>query len=328
MAALSERLAQLSPERRRLLQKLLAGSQDPARLSGTSLEPTETSPKAAEPGASAPLLSLASIDREAPEGSPEAVKTTFRRFYDSVSEQLNATVFGDFSFFLNYGYVVDLGPQCAVVELPEHCLNRNSVKLVLEMIGDCPISRMRVLDVGCGRGGTLETLARFFEPASAVGVDLSPIAIAFCQRAHRHPCLRFEVGDAEDLPFSEGSFDVVTSVESSHGYPDVFAFYTNVRRVLVPGGHFLYTDVLPVDRRGECLAYLQDLGFRIEQDRDITTNVLRSCDEIARARVGAFSSANDPQLMANFLAVPGSEVYESMERRQWIYTIMRLRKPV
>jgi SAM-dependent methyltransferase len=326
MVALPDRLAQLSPERRRLLEKLLAES-DPSRPAAGSIA-AGADCRSADPGASPPLLSFDSVDDgEAPEGSPEAVKATLRRFYDSVSEQLDATLFGDFSFFLNYGYVADLGPQLAVVELPEHCLNRNSVKLVLEMIGDCPITGRRVLDVGCGRGGTVDILTRFFEPTSIVGMDLSPVAIAFCRRAHRHPRVRFEVGDAENLPFPEGSFDAVTNVESSHGYPNIFAFYTQVHRVLVPGGVFLYADVLPVERRRECLTYLGDLGFLIEQDRDITGNVLRSCDEIARARVSAFASANDPQLMANFLAVPGSEVYDSMNGHLLIYSITRLRKP-
>jgi phthiocerol/phenolphthiocerol synthesis type-I polyketide synthase E len=300
MDALKDRLAHLSPERQRLLEALLAGSENPVRPRENPSRADGTSPTNAPPEPSAPLLSLSPVTRDAPEGSPESVKATFQRFYDSVSDQLDATPFGDFSFFLNYGYQVDLGAQCAVVELPEHCLNRNSVKLVLETIGNCPIEGRCVLDVGCGRGGTVETLIRFFEPTRVVGLDLSPAAIAFCRRAHRHPQLRFEVGDAENLPFPDASLDVVTNIESSHSYPNLFTFYTEVYRILELNGHFLYADVLPVAQRRECLAYFRDLGFAIEQDRDITNNVLRSCDEIARSRVGAFSSANDPQLMANF----------------------------
>jgi hypothetical protein len=70
------------------------------------------------------------------------------------------------------------------------------------------------------------------------------------------------------------------------------------------------------------------MGFVLHLDRDITSNVLRSCDEVAQRRVGAFQAANDQQLMGNFLAAPGSAVYEQMCSRSWTYRILKLQKPV
>jgi ubiquinone/menaquinone biosynthesis C-methylase UbiE len=80
-----------------------------------------------------------------------------------------------------------------------------------------------------------------------VGVDLAPEAVVFCRKVHRRAA-RFEVGDAEHLPFDDGAFDVVTNIESSHTYPNLRAFFAEVRRVLVSGGRFLSTDLLPVQR--------------------------------------------------------------------------------
>ena len=59
------------------------------------------------------------------------------------------------------------------------------------------------------------------------------------------PGLAFEVGDAERMPFPDASFDAVVNVESSHCYPSMPAFLSEVRRVLRPGGHFLYADLRP-----------------------------------------------------------------------------------
>src|SRR5262249_42507038 len=136
----------------------------------------------------------------------------------------------------------------------------------------------------------------------------------------------FDEGDAEHLPFFAESFDAVINVESSHSYPNVFAFYAEVLRVLRPGGCFLYADVFPAGLPNDCLRYMSRIGFKIERETDITTNVLLSCDEIARTRVGAYASNNDPELMQNFLATPGSQVYEDMRMRRWSYRIFRLRK--
>ena len=101
-----------------------------------------------------------------------------------------------------------------------------------------------MLDVGCGRGGTAALIAERFD-ADVTGVDLSPEAIAFCRRMHDSPRMRFEVGDAEHVPVDDRAFDVVTNVESSHTYPNLRAFFAEVSRVLVSGGVFLYTDLLP-----------------------------------------------------------------------------------
>src|SRR5262249_47016225 len=112
--------------------------------------------------------------------------------------------------------------------------------------------------------------------ALATGVDLSPEAVAFCQRTHRHPAIRFEIGDAEHLPFEAPSSDVVTNTESPHTSPTLRAFFAEVRRVLVTGGWFLYPDLLPVARWMEVRALLGPLGFPVVADRLITLNVLAS----------------------------------------------------
>jgi phthiocerol/phenolphthiocerol synthesis type-I polyketide synthase E len=314
MAKTDERISALAPERRKLLESLLRAKVDARTLVPGTPQPPPT------PAAEAAL----SFDTE--QGGSDGVKAMYRRFYNAVTEQLDASVFGEFAYFLNYGYVPDLSPQHAVVALPDHYLNRNSVKLVLEVIADCPIEGRRVLDVGCGRGGAVHVLTQFFAPAHVTGLDLSPGAIDFCRRAHRRSNVHFELGDAEHLPFANDSFDVVINIESSHTYPNIQAFYNEVWRVLVPGGYFLYTDVHPVAKWLECIVHLQSLGFLIERNVDITTNVLLSCDEIARTRVQAFAAGNDPELMKNFLAVPGSEVYDAMQQRLWAYNMLQSRK--
>lgn len=310
MGDLASRLQELSPERRRLMEHLLKG-----RLEA---EAAATSPPR-EPERPLTLEYARTTD---------AAKQNFRRFYNDVSTQLDASPFGPFAYFLNYGYVPIAGNNDdAVIQLPEKYFNKNSVRLVLEVVGDCPIDRQRVLDVGCGRGGTVFTLRQFFQPGSVVGLDLAANAIQFCTRVHRYPDVSFREGDAEQLPFPDASFDVVTNIESSHTYPNIRSFYLEVYRVLAPGGRFLYTDVLPRNKSEECVGLLEQLGFGILRNRDITANVLLSCDEIAASRVQAFQGGNDASLVRNFLAAPGSQVYEEMKSRAWVYRLFTLRKP-
>src|SRR5262249_52438827 len=162
----------------------------------------------------------------------------------------------------------------------EQMLNKNSVQLVLEVLEDCVAPGSVVLDIGCGRGGTVFVITEFFRAARIVGLDLSAAAIAFCRRAHRYPGVSVLQADSEGLPFRGDCFDVVINIESSSCYPDPAAFYSEVGRVLSDGGRFLYADCLPLGRFEEGIQFLKQTGFVVERDRDITSNVLASCDQI------------------------------------------------
>jgi SAM-dependent methyltransferase len=129
------------------------------------------------------------------------------------------------------------------------------------------------------------------------------------------------VGDSENLPFKNRSFEVVTNLESSHTYPNLRAFFAEVGRVLKKKGKFLYADLLPVERWLEVRALLAPLGLTIRVEREITANVLASCDDVAITRAQAFGGHD--AAIDNFLAVPGSPVYEQMKSGAWQYRILR-----
>ena len=115
-----------------------------------------------------------------------AAKASFREFYDGITRRLEQSGVGDASFFLNYGYVSLGNGDEARFEVPDGVFNPSSVRLAYELIGPADLRGRRVLDVGCGRGGTVALLAEQFD-AEATGVDLAPEAVAFCRRTHLHP---------------------------------------------------------------------------------------------------------------------------------------------
>ena len=255
----------------------------------------------------------------------DEIKENTRRLYNSVTQKLNSTGFGQYAIFLNFGYVADDTPQSAVIEIPEHSLNKHAIKLVLELIGDCELTARKILDTGCGRGGTVSVIAKYFHAKEITGLDISPSAIAFCKSNYNDKHVRFFEGDSENMPFDDGTFDIVTNVESASSYPNPYAFYAEVYRVLKTGGYFLYTDLLPTARIPDYLSALQEMGFILEIERNITHNVLLSCDETAKRHAAAYG--DDNKMMGSFLSLPGSEVYTYMENGTMIYNIFRFKKP-
>lgn len=254
-------------------------------------------------------------------GPPD--KARIREFYDALSRRLAQSKLGDASVFLNYGYVSLGADDEARADVPRRP-DPTAVRLVCELIGAADLRGRQVLDVGCGRGGTVALLAELYG-ADAIGVDLAPEAIAFCRRRHRRPDVRFEVGDAERLPVATASMDAVTNIESSHVYPNRHGFFAEVRRVLKAGGVFFYTDLLPVAHWADVRTTLEALGLHPLGDRNITANVRASCDAVAARHAKAFGR-RDAQ-MDNVLAVPGSQVYEQMRSGAWEYRMLRARRP-
>ena len=252
-----------------------------------------------------------------------AAKASYREFYDDVTRRLERSGMGEASFFLNYGYVSLGDGDEARSEVPAQVFNPSSVRLAFELIGATPLDGRRVLDVGCGRGGTVallaETLRRRWPPASTSRPRRSRSA-GECTAIRS---ARFEVGDAEHLPFEAERFDAVTNIESSHTYP-------NLRGVLrrsgaragggrnVPLHRPAAGAALDGSADAAAVARLHD-GKRPRHH----ANVLASCDEVAATRTQAFG--RQQRGIDNFLAVPGSAVYEQMRSGAWEYRMLRAR---
>jgi ubiquinone/menaquinone biosynthesis C-methylase UbiE len=89
----------------------------------------------------------------------------------------------------------------------------------------------RVLDVGCGTGALLESLAA--RSREIHGVDVSPDALRFCARRGL-TCVA--LADALAVPFPSGHFDVITAIGIIEHLDDEAAFLAEMRRLLRPGG--------------------------------------------------------------------------------------------
>ncbi len=104
----------------------------------------------------------------------------------------------------------------------------------------------RMLDVGCGTGRLIMTLARDPLAERLVGLDYSPGMVrnvaAKIDEAGAGERLHAVCADSERLPFADASFDVVTCCNSFHHYPHQAAVVRGFRRVLRPGGMLVLID--------------------------------------------------------------------------------------
>jgi len=240
----------------------------------------------------------------------DPAKKDAQQQYTAVDASLEQAGKAPFASFLNYGYLPSNNRRHARMEPPPHALNRNSVRLLYEVIGSIELGGEDILEVGCGRGGNLATVVEQFAPRLAIGLDITRASIEHCHRVHALENLWCCNGDAENLPFGNKTFGAVINIESSHSYPHVRQFFSEASRVLRPGGHFLYSDMIRAEAVLPGIEFLAGVGFKLVREENITENVLRSCDQIASRRKKAYAGYTSPVKLDEFLATPGSPTYE------------------
>jgi len=104
-------------------------------------------------------------------------------------------------------------------------------------------SHAKVLDVGCGFGGTSRYLAKKLGPnAEVTGITLSPMQVKRGTELANEQGVanaKFMVKDALKMEFPDNSFDIVWACESGEHMPDKKKYIDEMMRVLKPGGKFV-----------------------------------------------------------------------------------------
>jgi MPBQ/MSBQ methyltransferase len=103
-----------------------------------------------------------------------------------------------------------------------------------------PSESLKILDVGCGIGGTSRYLGKKFGPnASVTGITLSTVQAKRATDLATAQSIRnvnFEIMDALDMKFPDNTFDLVWGCESGEHMPDKKKYIEEMARVLKPGG--------------------------------------------------------------------------------------------
>ena len=178
-----------------------------------------------------------------------------------------------------------------------------------------------VLDVGCGLGGLIERINEHWSGMELTGLNVDPEQLDICHRIRPQSgnSLRWQEGDACQLPFEDQIFDRVFCVEAMFHFPSRRKFLAEVFRVLKPGGRFVSSNIVLLDvphvesfprfavaailndgygpwpdpwcNHGSMSSLCDELGFRELTRIDATSNTLPTYDFIVPRR---FDDDHDP----------------------------------
>lgn len=129
----------------------------------------------------------------------------------------------------------------------------------------------RILDLGCGIGGPARTLAAEFD-CTVTGMDIieeyCKAARFLTDRVGLSDRVRFQHGDASNMPFEAGRFDGVWSQHTTMNIPEKRSLISEIHRVLVPDGRFIFHEV--------CAGSNQPIHFPVPWAHETDLNFLVS----------------------------------------------------
>lgn len=193
---------------------------------------------------------------------------------------------------IHHGYWIsgDESKETAQIQLIEHLAQLAHIK-----------AGLRVLDIGCGFGGSSVYLAKKYG-ASVTGITISPVQVQMAKEeaAKTKVDASFLLMDAEEMHFAQ-PFDLLWSVESISHYHNPRQFFASAVKFLVPGGCFALTDwfqkeglsaaekkkfIEPIEKgmmvelRGmnDYRNFLVSSGLQVVHCQDLTPNCAKSWD--------------------------------------------------
>ena len=217
----------------------------------------------------------------------------------------------------------------------------------------------RVLDAGCGVGGSSMWLA---QARGATVIGITPVASQVA-RARSFAATRklgdqvaFEQADYTHTPLPDASFDVVWALESLCHAPDKAAFYREAARLLRPGGRLVIAEYIraarplsapgeqllhrwldgwaipDLDTRAEHLAHAAAAGLKDARIDDITAHTQPSLRRLYQLTRWAYPLAVTGRAVGIRSAIQHGNVigslcqYQALERGLWFYGMLSAHK--
>lgn len=204
--------------------------------------------------------------------------------YDTITRQYYnlATDFYEYGFGQSFHFGRASKGECFTQSIARH---EHYIAHMIDIKKD-----MKVLDVGCGVGGPAREIAKF-TGAYITGINLNEYQV---ERATRYAAkekldnqVQFVQGDFMKLPFEDDTFDAVYAIEATVHAPSLQDVYTEIFRVLKPGGKFGVYEWVMTDTYDNDNLHHREARLGIEQGNGIA-NMVKASEALRSIEAAGF----------------------------------------
>lgn len=250
----------------------------------------------------------------------------WKPLYETLAKRIKASDW----HFMNYGYTPFEYEKILTLK-PEDEMHRYPLQLYHYLASIVDVSQKEMLEVGSGRGGGAAYIENYLKPKTYTGLDIAYNAVELANHHHATDNLKFIQGNAEALPFSDESFDIIINVESCHAYGSVPVFLKEVKRVLRNGGYFLCTDMRSPAGMQTLKESLLATGMSLLKEEDITDNVVNAIEleePEKQKRIAESIPKWFQKTFGEFAGVKNSQIHSGLAQRTLIYHRFVMQKKV
>lgn len=159
-------------------------------------------------------------------------------------------------------------------------------QLAETLLALCPENpKQAILDLGCGTGYCLPMLHGRYPQANFLGADIAPGMLAWAKQQHEQ--FEFTLADAENLPFTANSFDLIFSNLAVQWCEDFNRVLSQAYECLKPGGHLVLSTLAD-----GTLEELKQAWAQVDQHQHVNQfepeAVLQECVQRSDFQVEAF----------------------------------------
>lgn len=214
--------------------------------------------------------------------------------------------------------------------------------------------QVHVVEMGCGTGaGAYHVCMNVLPKCTYEAVDMQQTAILTARRKfvpQTNGRMVATCADCTEVPIADEAADIVavceTHVTEHEGLvsPEDKAFFGQIKRLLKPGGYLVWGNAIPDDTWQPCFDYLESIGMRVIEKRDVTPEAITARDEDTQRAIAyvdqcceKFWAFRIPVLgrikrdqaeiaLKNFYRHPGTNLYANMEDRTDTYKVVLVQK--
>lgn len=214
--------------------------------------------------------------------------------------------------------------------------------------------KVHVVEMGCGTGAGAHHICKHVLPKCTYeAVDMQEAAIRTCRRKFVPELggrLKATCADATHLSIEDGVADFIvvneTHVTEMAGEctDEDRRFFQTAKRLLKPGGYIVWGNAIPESTWKPCLDYLDSIGMKTIEVRDVTKEAVRARDEDAKRISAYFDQCKDiwfgfripvlgskklleaERALKNFARDPGTRLYENMVDGTDTYKVVLIQK--